>query len=119
MATAAGVSEDAEQIVYPTGKRRPLNGNGAPHLQPEGAEVVPWPVGGRGKPAIGSARVSAVHREDFMPDLVTHSVAYSEGFPHPAAFRETWERLNGTLGPVDVWRIELAAPMPTPPRSDG
>lgn len=68
---------------------------------------------GRGKSAIGKVRVHSVHRESFFPGLVNETVALSEGFPHPAAFRDTWKKLNGNLNPVDVWRIELRDPVPS------
>lgn len=43
VATAAGVREEGEALVYPTGKRRSLNG-GQKHTQPSGANIKAWPL---------------------------------------------------------------------------
>lgn len=41
VATAAGVREEGDALIYPTGKRRSLNG-GAKHLQSKGEALKPW-----------------------------------------------------------------------------
>jgi acyl-CoA synthetase (AMP-forming)/AMP-acid ligase II len=65
---------------------------------------------GRGKDRLGTALVVAVAREEFAPMQVTYAMASAEGFTSPSAFWGAWADLHRSLEPVDVWRIELAAP---------
>lgn len=62
---------------------------------------------GRGKNRIGSVVVAHVSGEEFDPATISQSVARSEGFGSPDAFKHTWLAINGSLDPINVWRIEL------------
>jgi hypothetical protein len=67
---------------------------------------------GRGKPAIGRARIVSV-RLDALGRL-SEREAELEGFPSAQAFEDTFAALNGgRYDPtVPVWRIELEAVRP-------
>jgi len=68
---------------------------------------------GRGKPAIGRATVTSLDRERL--GHLSPEEAAAEGFPTVAAFRETFEALNGTYDPdLVVWRIGLKVDQETP-----
>ncbi len=71
-----------------------------------GQEVAICP--GRGKHAIGKARVTSVDR---MPlGRLSGADARAEGFPHGPAFDIAWAEINGSYEPHTlVWRIGLEA----------
>lgn len=66
---------------------------------------------GRGKPAIGRARVVGLRRETL--DMVTNEEARREGFADVHAFGDAWRAINGRYEPdAIVWRVELEAIRP-------
>ena len=62
---------------------------------------------GRGKDAIGRARIVSVRQE--RVGLLSEDEARREGFETPSAFYDAWRSINGTYDPNSlVWRVELA-----------
>lgn len=63
---------------------------------------------GRGKHAIGRARIVAVER--MALGILDEAEAKREGFPSASHFIQGWAAINGTCDPdAVVWRIELEA----------
>ena len=63
---------------------------------------------GRGKNAIGRARIVGVRREPL--GWLSDDEAQCEGFPHAMAFAEAWGEINGGYYRDQlVWRVEIAA----------
>lgn len=85
--------------------RSPWHPDRAPKLVGKRVAIQP----GRGKQAIGSARVLAVSREPrFIPVRISHVEARREGCVGRTHFEVLWERLHGDpTRPYDVWRLAL------------
>ena len=63
---------------------------------------------GRGKKAIGRIKVTSVTlQHGFDPIQIDEMEALCEGFSSAAEFQQTWLSLQGSLDPLDVWRIEF------------
>lgn len=62
---------------------------------------------GRGKSAIGRARILGVRRELFEPLEISTEEARAEGFVSPSAFWGVWASLHGSFDECTVWRIEF------------
>lgn len=88
--------------------RSPYHPDRAPKMAGKVVAICP----GRGKNRIGSARVADVHREIFDPAGIAWEEARREGFHDASEFRLTWAYLHKNLDPCEVWRIELADPVP-------
>lgn len=66
---------------------------------------------GRGKTAIGRARIVSVERQAL--GHLSLSEAEREGFFHAADFERAWAAINGTYdSDVIVWRVEFCAISP-------
>lgn len=62
---------------------------------------------GRGVPAVGRVRITAVELELFEPMRITEREARAEGFAGAADFCTTWRALHASLDAVQVWRVEF------------
>lgn len=63
---------------------------------------------GRGKPAVGRVRVTAVRREAL--GAITEDDARREGFESRAAFLDYWRAMHGDVDPAQpVWVVEFVA----------
>jgi hypothetical protein len=109
------VLAEAVMTGHKTVTRRPVSDNPRSPYHPSrigymiGAKRAVCP--GRGKPAIGTARVTSVRREQLEPFHLHDEEIRREGFNSRSAWLGAWVSMHNSFDPVDVWVIGLR-PLP-------